>query len=391
MARILTSPWAIACTGLGALALAMGIGRFAYTPLLPMMQSDQGMSLQTGSWIALANMLGYLVGGLTGKYLAHAPVRHLRLASTVLILTLVAMVLTTNPVLWGLWRLIAGVASAWMMILVSIITLPRLAGSPRLPGVVYAGVGSGIFFAGLLCALFVARDWSSRSAWLTLGSASVLIAWPLWRVFDRSWDADSRRIPGTSVSRPARTASRSGDSRLWLLVVCYGLYGFGYILPATYLPAQARLVLGDTWTYSLAWPVLGFAAATSTFVVGLVAARLGLLRSWLVAQGVLAVGVVIPLVWPTMTGILAASLCVGLTFVVITLVAMQEAQRCGAERSGLWMARLTAAFGLGQILGPGVVVVLEGQVQVGLALAAGVLLVSLVALGLQLIRDSRQA
>ena len=50
--------------GLLALAVAMGIGRFAFTPVLPMMQADLGLSLAQGSWLASANYLGYLLGAL---------------------------------------------------------------------------------------------------------------------------------------------------------------------------------------------------------------------------------------------------------------------------------------------------------------------------------------
>lgn len=378
----------IALTGLTGLALAMGVGRFAYTPLLPMMQTDQGMSLQTGSWVALVNMLGYLVGGLTGKYLTGEPVRNLRLAAAGIIVSLAGMAVTDHGLLWGFWRLVAGIASAWMMIMVSMITLPRLAGSPRLPGIVYAGVGSGTLLAGLLCAVFVGLGWTSQAAWLSLAGVSLLLAMPLWTVFERSWDLTAGVVSQNRAHSPDASVSSAAQARLWRLVVCYGLYGFGYILPATYLPAQARLLLQDGWTYSLAWPVFGLAAACSTLVVGLVASRLGLLRSWAGAQIVLAAGVTMPIVWPSMTGILVASLCVGGTFVVITLVAMQEAQRSGGARSGLWMARLTAAFAFGQVLGPAVIVLLQGRLEIGLGLAAAALLVSLTGLIWQLRQDN---
>ena len=55
---------AIAAAGLAALAVAMGVGRFAFTPILPMMQQDQGLSVAGGAWLASANYLGYLVGAL---------------------------------------------------------------------------------------------------------------------------------------------------------------------------------------------------------------------------------------------------------------------------------------------------------------------------------------
>ena len=52
-------PFAIAATGMVALAVAMGIGRFAFTPLLPMMLHDGVLGLPAASWLATANYLGY--------------------------------------------------------------------------------------------------------------------------------------------------------------------------------------------------------------------------------------------------------------------------------------------------------------------------------------------
>ncbi|CAM5196001.1 hypothetical protein CDEN61S_03534 [Castellaniella denitrificans] len=65
--------------GLLALAVAMGIGRFAFTPVLPMMQADLGLSLAQGSWLASANYLGYLLGALLVTHLSWSPATLLRL------------------------------------------------------------------------------------------------------------------------------------------------------------------------------------------------------------------------------------------------------------------------------------------------------------------------
>ena len=55
---------AIAVAGGIALAVAMGIGRFAFTPILPMMLHDGVVDLHAASWLASANYLGYLSGAL---------------------------------------------------------------------------------------------------------------------------------------------------------------------------------------------------------------------------------------------------------------------------------------------------------------------------------------
>ena len=62
--RLAHSPRTVALAGLVALAVAMGIGRFAFTPLLPMMLHDGVIDLPSASWLASANYVGYLAGAL---------------------------------------------------------------------------------------------------------------------------------------------------------------------------------------------------------------------------------------------------------------------------------------------------------------------------------------
>src|ERR1700716_3418745 len=68
----------VAAAGLMALAVAMGIGRFAFTPLLPMLQEARGLSVAQGAWLASANYVGYLLGALwatTRRVRADAAIR----------------------------------------------------------------------------------------------------------------------------------------------------------------------------------------------------------------------------------------------------------------------------------------------------------------------------
>lgn len=379
----------IALSGLAGLAMAIGLGRFAYTSVLPMMQADQGLSLIDGGWLAIVNQLGYLVGGLSAAALRQRPARHARVSFFLLVITLFAMGFTNNLSLWLLLRFVNGVASAWMMVMLSILCLPRLAVAPRLAGWVYAGVGSGMALGGLICLVLVLVGASSAMAWWVLALAGVLLGWPVVRTFSPR-DCDQGPVP-SSAQAPSTHSPRVDRQRLWLLVSCYALYGFGYILPATFLPAQARILLDDHWVYSLAWPVFGLAAASSTLLAARLATQIGRVPTWIGAHLVMAIGLLVPLAWPDLGGVLVASLCVGGTFVVITLLAMQLAQQDGGAQAGLWMARLTTAFAAGQVLGPAVVVLLDGQLEPGMGLAASVLLISAALLWRQHQRDRARA
>jgi len=354
--------------GLLALAVAMGIGRFAFTPVLPMMQADLGLSLAQGSWLASANYLGYLLGALLVTHLSWQPAALLRRGLWLVVLMTAAMGLDNHWLGWLAWRLLAGVASAWVLIGTSALCIARLnaSGQTERSGVVFAGVGCGIAFAGLACMGLTLVGTTASHAWLWLAAAALgglLGASTLWRT---AGTAPAAALPAGAVSPTSaggtaalKTMAADGATAHtapplhWGLILCYGVYGFGYILPATFLPAQARLLVPDPWLFSLAWPVFGLAGAVSTVVASRLTRRYTRPQIWAGSQVVMAVGVLAPAVWHALPAILLAACCVGSTFMVITMVGLQEAQaavgQAGAKRQ---MAAMTASFALGQLIGP---------------------------------------
>lgn len=333
------SPGRTALTGLAALAMAMGVGRFAFTPILPMMQHDAGLTLAQGGWLASANYAGYLAGALWAAAQRVPAQRAIRGGLLAIGATTVGMALDGGFAYWLALRAIAGVASAWVLIHISVWSLERLAAAGRgsLSGVVYAGVGAGVTLAGLVCLALMQAGSSSTQAWVLLGAIAFTFTALLWPV-----------VRGGSEPAPSQMDSVSD----WRLTLCYGLYGFGYIIPATFLPVMARDALSDPALFGWAWPVFGAAAVASTLAVAQLGRWFGHRRLWLAAQLVLAVGVAAPLVLPGLAGILVAALCVGSTFVVITMEGMQVARELHGPRAAPLMAAMTAAFAAGQIAGP---------------------------------------
>uniref|UniRef100_UPI0040486622 YbfB/YjiJ family MFS transporter n=1 Tax=Orrella sp. TaxID=1921583 RepID=UPI0040486622 len=374
----------VALAGLAGLALAIGIGRFSYTAILPMMQADQGLSLVDGSWLALVNLVGYLIGGLTAARFRHQPVLCARLAIGLIVVGMASMAFTDQQWWWTVLRLITGAASAWVMVMLSILCLPELNTRSALAGWVFSGVGTGVALGGLVCLVLVASNLSSETAWVILALLCAALGAVVWHRFPNTAPNPNAPIPHPLNTNPTDTINghnaQAGNGvdqpRLWRLVFCYGLYGFGYILPATYLPAQARVLLQESWLYSLAWPVFGVAAAVSTLLAAALAHRFGRLPTWVGAHVLMAIGVVLPVFFPNLVAIVLAAMAVGGTFVVITLLAMQEAQRHGGQQAPIWMARLTTAFATGQLFGPLFVMGLGEQLSLSLLLAAGVLLVT---------------
>jgi MFS family permease len=264
-----SAPLRAAAAGLAALAVAMGVGRFAFTPLLPLMQDDAGLSLADGGYHAAANYLGYLAGALWAARPARSA-RAIHASLLAIAATTAAMGVAQTLPWWLLLRFAAGVASAWALVHVSAWALPRLAGgAPLLGGVLYGGVGAGIALAGLLCLALMAFTVSSAHAWLTLGALSLLVAACLWPMI-RDGDAPRAHERGALRWTPDRV----------LLVMCYGAFGFGYIIPATYVPAMAKALVHDPLAFGWAWPVFGTTAAVSTVAAASLIRRHGNRRIW---------------------------------------------------------------------------------------------------------------
>ena len=336
---------AAALIGLLALASAMGIGRFSLTPILPLMQQDQGLSLAAGSWLATTNYLGYFAGALICIALAPPPAFAIRWGLFAVGLLTLAMGSCDWQAVWLVLRFLAGVASAFVLVGTSAWAMPILEthGREEWSGHVFSGVGVGIAFAGVFGLVAGIDAWSSRTTWIALGMVAIALAALLWRRL--SDDA----VPGLRTAERARTAL---PRPALIAAACYAAFGFGYIIPATFLPALARAYFGNPATFGLIWPVFGAAAALSTLASARLFRAVAPRQLWMGAKWVLAAGVLAPALWVNVPTLLVSAVCVGGTFVVITMAGLKEALRLGGAPASLAIGVMTAAFGVGQIAGP---------------------------------------
>lgn len=341
-------PW-IAVAGLIALAVSMGIGRFAFTPLLPMMQDDRGLTVAAGGWLASVNYLGYLLGALTAAWLPLRPALIIRGGLVLIALATALMAPSASFGAWALWRLVAGVASAWVLVHVSAWAMEQLARRrrPRLFGAVFAGVGIGIALAGLLSLALMRAGAGSGAAWIALAAAALgltALAWPAYGDGERATAAPAHPDMPPSVSPWRGEGLR--------LVLCYGAFGFGYIIPATFLPAMAKAIVPDPAVFGWSWPVFGLAATCSTLAGAWLQRFFSQRRMWIATHVVMAAGVAAPALLPGIGAILAAALLVGSTFTITTMVALQQGRAIAGGRATGLIAAMTTVFAAGQILGP---------------------------------------
>jgi MFS family permease len=341
---------AVCVAAFASLAVAMGIGRFAFTPLFPLMVRDGLIDSHAGAMLAAANYLGYLAGALAAARIRIRPalLMALGLAGTVLITAAVGW--TASGFWWAVLRFLAGVMSAWTLVATSAWGLGWLAalGRADLAGALFSGVGIGIAAAGLFC-LLLGSALPSPQLWTGLAALGALAAVPPL-VLSRSLATPPLAAAGAAAAAaPAAMGAPAGTGGL---VACYTLFGFGYILPATYLPALARQLVDDPRVFGLAWPVFGAAAAVSTVLVSWRLAKANRIGVWAAAHVLMAIGVLLPAVWTSLVSVTLAALLVGGTFMVITMVGMQEARARANGQATRVLGRMTAGFALGQLAGP---------------------------------------
>lgn len=340
----------IVLIGLTALAVAMGIGRFAFTPLMPLMLRDATLNGVTGAEWAAANYVGYLAGALSASWFSRHPRRGLLWGLVGVAVSTLGMTLTdmTLPWLGGLLRGVAGVCSAWVLVCASSWCLPELARrqAASLGGWMYTGVGAGIALTGVLA--WWGGQQSAVTLWLELGLLAVigtlLVQW--WLPTESAEPAPGNKGPSHPVATP--TTARSP----WGLVLCYGAFGYGYIIPATFLPTMARQLVDDPLVFGLTWPLFGLAAALSVAFASRWLSGWRRRQVWALAQAVMAVGTLIPLLQQSLWALACSAVLVGGTFMVATMAGLQLAREQMPTNPTPLLSRMTAAFALGQIAGP---------------------------------------
>jgi predicted MFS family arabinose efflux permease len=335
-------PMLIAIGGLLAMAAGVGVGRFVYTPILPPMVEALSLSKSQAGLIASANFVGYLAGALLAAMRLAGSRRAWLLGSlAVNTVCLAAMGLTTSMPAFLALRLMAGIVSAFILVLSSALVLERLASSGKsaLSAVHFAGVGIGIAVSAALVPMFA--EW--RMMWfagaVVTAIAGIAVAFLI--------DPDPAPI---EVAR--ETTPRTISGKFATLLAAYGLFGFGYVITATFIVAITRGSGAIASLEPYIWLLFGLSAAPSVALWTRLGARWGPLQAFAIASVLEAIGVAAGAVWITPFGIIVSSLLVGGTFMGLTALGFVAARQSGRGDPRGRLALMTASFGVGQILGP---------------------------------------
>ncbi len=374
-----TLAWKIALSGVLAMSVALGIGRFAFSPLLPMMLHDHSINLTEGGWLATSNYIGYFLGALSCMLIRAEPVRMIRAGLIATVATTLAMGCTTSLELLLLFRCLAGIASAWVFVFTSGWSMQRLSqlGAPALAGLVFTGPGIGILFTGIPVSLMVAAGWSAQQGWLMFAFMGLLLTTLIWNTLGNVPEATRPTQTSAKIASTPALSDRQRQFEIRWLIPGYGLAGLGYIITATFLPVMAKLTLPHSPWPELFWPMLGLSIAIGAALTTRVPVHIS--NHWMLVLCYLtqALGVVCVIFMPDVSGFICTSILVGLPFSAIVFFAMREARRLNTGSANHLMGLLTAVYGIGQISGPPLatwLVSVSGSFNSALAVAGGALL-----------------
>lgn len=340
------SPLRTALIGFAILVVSMGIGRFAFTPILPLMRAEGLLSVSSGGALASVHFIGYAMGALMAGRLRTSPRATLFVSIIVIAGSTFAMGLTSSYSAWLVARWAAGVCSALVLVVVGTHFVRHLSdvGRADLQGVVFAGVGGGITLVGLAMIGLMATQSTSDLSWLAFGLATLFAAVLIHVLIGQ------QPFASANGSQPAESVR---GARSWRIALPYGAMGAGYVIPATYLPVMAQESIALPLVFGWDWPVFGIAAVVSTLLVARLQDTLSNRRIWAACQLIMAAGLALPALWHDIVAVVLGGICVGGTFMVITMSGMKEAHDiAGSGCAQSLIAAMTASFAFGQIVGP---------------------------------------
>ncbi len=365
--------------GVASMLLTVGLARFMYTPLLPVMQHQAGLSILQGGWLATINYAGYMTGALLAASIGDIQAKFLayRAGLIIAVLSTAGMGLTDHFALWAILRFIAGLSSVAGLLLGSGLVLHWLRHHGRRLelGIHFGGVGLGIAVSGALAMLMAHRlGWAQQ--WIAAGAFGALIFAPAW-----FWlPAPPRIATGSPALDPDQPPARR-----WIIgfTAAYFCAGVGYVVSATFIVAIAAKLPALHGFGNLAWVVVGLAAMPSCPLWDRLARRTGDIQALLCAFAVLILAIMLSALTTSLWPILLSAALYGGSFNGITSMTLTIIGRLYPSNPAKAMARMTISFGAAQIIAPavsGMLAAQTGNYRAALLLAAITMVIGMIVL-----------
>ncbi len=333
-------------TGIAALTIAVGIGRFSYTPILPYMISELNLTTTEAGLIASSNYLGYLLGSLIPIFPKFPKnIRSIFIYSIFIsIISLFAMGLTNTFEVFILIRFIHGVFSAFVLILGTslIVSHVQKKGKLFLGTAHFSGVGLGMALSAIVVSYLGFLNFTWDELWFCIGILAIMLSFQIIK-FTPIQKAEVK------YNLKSKNKTNLGFS---LITISYGLYGFGYVAFGTFISTMSRLTPGLEKTEPYVWFVVGVTGIPSVFFWNWFGSKIGNDIGLFLANLILGLGVLFSVLINNEFGIFISCILFGLSFVPITSMCLLEGQKRFSGSFIVSTAILTFSFSIGQMIGP---------------------------------------
>ena len=369
-----TSPIKVMVAGFFSLVLTLGVARFSYTPLLPVMLDETFLSNATGGWLATINYMGYMSGALIAASISDLKLKDTlyRIGLIIAIVTTLGMALAENYILWSIMRFFAGLSSAAGLLLGSGLVMNWLLknGHRAELGIHFSGLGLGIAVSAAVTMLMVGKlDWMQQ--WQVFTVVGVVLAIPAWFWLPKP---DS----GSNGVKTKELVDRSPQkSWMILLFLAYFCAGFGYVISATFLVTIVENQAVLQGKGNLVWLITGLAATPACIIWDRVSRKMGELNALLLAYGLNIIGIIIPVFYNSLTGVLLSGFFFGATFIGIVSLMLTMVGKFFPTKPAKPMGKLTLSYGVAQIIAPamsGIMAEATGNYNTPLLLASIIML-----------------
>lgn len=333
-------------TGIAALTIAVGIGRFSYTPILPYMISELNLTTTEAGLIASSNYLGYLLGSLIPIFPQFPKnIRSIFIYSIFIsIISLFAMGLTNIFEVFILIRFIHGIFSAFVLILGTslIVSQVQKKGKIFLGTAHFSGVGLGMALSAIVVSYLGFLNFTWDELWFSIGILAIMLSFQIIK-FTPIQKAEVK------YNLKSKNKTSLGFS---LITISYGLYGFGYVAFGTFISTMSRLTPGLEKTEPFVWFVVGVTGIPSVFFWNWFGSKIGNDIGLFLANLILGLGVLFSVLINNELGIFISCILFGLSFVPITSMCLLEGQKRFSGSFIVSTAILTFSFSIGQMIGP---------------------------------------
>ena len=361
--------------GLCSLIVMLGLARFSYTPMLPVMQQQAGLGTVDAGWLAAVNYVGYLGGAIIASLVSDLRVKDslYRAGLIVAVLTTLMMGMSDDLWVWLVSRFFAGLSSAAGLLIGSGLVMHWLIhnGFRSELGIHFGGVGLGIATCAVLVELTLPQlNWSEQ--WYLMTVVAVLLVIPAW-----GWLPKPKRVTGAS-SNPALQDKPPSRAFLSVLMAAYFCAGVGYVVSATFIVAIFEELPAMAGKGSWSFMVMGLAAAPACILWDFVARRVGDINALISAFVLKIVAILIPVVSVSPLWLMFSAALFGASFLGIVSLVLSMSGRYFPTRPAKMMGKMTISYGIAQILAPaltGILAEQTGSYSAGLYLAAAVMMV----------------